>query len=1024
MIRTSISPVTMDMRVLVVLMAFFFGNTGNAAAAVNGTPPEIGGYKVYYGDLHNHCDISGNGHAVGTPDNAYNYAKNTANLDFFGLADHDIYLTSSSWNSIKTAADYYNQDNVFVAFRGFEWTTTYLGHIAIINSDDYCTSGQSPTNTFAGICAWINARSSCIAFLNHPGRQDGTGKEFDHFAATAIDNMVGMELWNKSDPFTDYYYNDGFFTNDNNKGYFDEANYRGWKVGASGAGDNHYGTWGAANDFRMAILANSLTHADLLEALQVRRFFSTLDKNIALSFTISGSEMGSVLQGAANQTLQVLATDGNGETFTEVVIFNKSHDIVASWTPNASSVNVSMVKNTYDGDYFYVKVTQTDGNEAVSSPVWISGGLTNSAPTCAITSPIGTETYTAPASVSITAEASDADGSISKVAFYANGALLGEVTASPYQFPWNDVASGTYSLTAIAFDDAGASAASSPVSITVNRPAGSYVVDRLVTIGTDDAEENAGTGTMYLTSSDLELVHDALGYDQLIGVRFIGCEIPKDAYIMSAYIQFTCDETSSGATAVSIRGQAADNAATFTSTKKNISNRATTAANVSWIIPAWNTAGTATANERTPDVASIVQEIVNRNGYTPASALAFIITGSGSRIAEAYEGVVASAALLHVEYVTGPQPNVPPTCGITSPANGATFPMPSDVTINAIAGDADGQVTLVEFFSNGSKVGQDATEPYSFTLSDLEIGSYTLTVAATDDSGATTTSTEVVIAVEPPNTPPTCGITSPLNGATYAAPANVTIDASASDGDGSIALVEFYANGAKIGEDATAPYSFVWNSVAAGSYALTAVAIDNDGAQGASDAVPITVNAPAAVEKRITAGIDDVEEYSNGTMVTNSTTLEIVYASKTTGNQVVGLRFTGLNIPAAAVITNAYIQFTSNARKTGTNTVTIRGEDTANASVFTTASKNVSNRIKTAATVSWAIPSWNAAGSAGTAQRTPDLKTIVQEIVNRNDYSAASALAFIITGSGTKIAKSYEDSASAAPLLYVEYSAP
>ncbi|MBI4976531.1 MAG: DUF4038 domain-containing protein [Spirochaetes bacterium] len=91
-------------------------------------------------------------------------------------------------------------------------------------------------------------------------------------------------------------------------------------------------------------------------------------------------------------------------------------------------------------------------------------------------------------------------------------------------------------------------------------------------------------------------------------------------------------------------------------------------------------------------------------------------------------------------------------------------------------------------------------------------------------------------------TPPVASITSPTNGAFFSAATNITIDASASDSDGTVAKVEFYQGTNKLGEDTTAPYSYTWNSVAAGNYSLTVKAYDNGGASTISSAVVITVS--------------------------------------------------------------------------------------------------------------------------------------------------------------------------------------
>ncbi len=92
------------------------------------------------------------------------------------------------------------------------------------------------------------------------------------------------------------------------------------------------------------------------------------------------------------------------------------------------------------------------------------------------------------------------------------------------------------------------------------------------------------------------------------------------------------------------------------------------------------------------------------------------------------------------------------------------------------------------------------------------------------------------------NRRPTVSITSPSDGAAFTEDDSITIDAVASDSDGTVTKVEFYQDGSKIGEDTTSPYSYTWNNVPVGSYSLTAKATDNEGATRTSDAVNITVN--------------------------------------------------------------------------------------------------------------------------------------------------------------------------------------
>ncbi len=317
---------------------------------------------------------------------------------------------------------------------------------------------------------------------------------------------------------------------------------------------------------------------------------------------------------------------------------------------------------------------------------------------------------------------------------------------------------------------------------------------------------------------------------------------------------------------------------------------------------------------------------------------------------------------------------------------------------------------------------------YSSSLSGLTAATtYHVRAYATNAVGTSYGADVMFTTTAAGNITPTVSITAPTNGAVFTAPATVTISVNAADADGSIAKVEFFQGITKLGEALSSPYSYSWAGVAAGSYTISAKATDNGGAVTTSAAVGITVNSstpPAVivVSKRTATGMDDVEEVASGSIYTNSSDIELVNDGATYGNQTVGLRFTTLNIPKGATITKAYIQFTCDEIKSGATTVTIKGEASDNATAFTTAVKNVSNRLKTSAGVSWTISAWNTVGLAGTAERTPELKSIVQEIVNRAGFSTSSALSFIITGTGTRTARSYEGVPTQAALLYIEYS--
>jgi hypothetical protein len=230
--------------------------------------------------------------------------------------------------------------------------------------------------------------------------------------------------------------------------------------------------------------------------------------------------------------------------------------------------------------------------------------------------------------------------------------------------------------------------------------------EKRIVAGSDDAEQRA-TGSMYLSSSDLELVDDAGsgGVGQTVGLRFTGITIPQGAIITSAYLQFQTDEVGTATTALSIRGEATNDAATFSSTANNISSRAATGASVAWTPAAWSTVGEAGLAQRTPDLSAIVQEIVNRSGWTGSttSDMAFIITGTGRRTAESFESGAATAPLLHIEYTL---PTGGPTLAV---ANGTPSPQTEGAAAQisflvSLSAPANEDVVLTYSTVNGTAV--------------------------------------------------------------------------------------------------------------------------------------------------------------------------------------------------------------------------------------------------------------------------------------------------------------------------------
>ncbi|WP_299447810.1 right-handed parallel beta-helix repeat-containing protein [uncultured Phycicoccus sp.] len=207
-------------------------------------------------------------------------------------------------------------------------------------------------------------------------------------------------------------------------------------------------------------------------------------------------------------------------------------------------------------------------------------------------------------------------------------------------------AAGSYVLRLTATDGAGASA-SDDVSVAVLAP-GTTILDVRVATSADDGEER-DTGKVSRSSTDLELVTDTA--PQVVGTRFTGVTVPQGATVTSAWVQFTTDEVTTDPAALEVRVQLSGDAPAITGNALNLSNRlSTSTAPVAWSPAPWTSVGAAGADQRTPDLASALQQVVSRPDWASGNAVLVLVTGSGRRTAEAYDGLPAGAPLLHIAY--------------------------------------------------------------------------------------------------------------------------------------------------------------------------------------------------------------------------------------------------------------------------------------------------------------------------------------------------------------------------------------
>lgn len=177
---------------------------------------------------------------------------------------------------------------------------------------------------------------------------------------------------------------------------------------------------------------------------------------------------------------------------------------------------------------------------------------------------------------------------------------------------------------------------------------------------------------------------------------------------------------------------------------------------------------------------------------------------------------------------------------ITQPANNSIALLPATIPLAASVSGFSGTVTNVSFFSNLLKIGQSTTAPFTCGWSNATPGGYVLTSIAKDNTGITRTSAPVVVIIKG-NLPPAMTILSPADGAVLPAGQDIQIDALASDSDGWVASVQYFANNTLIGQNTNSPWSLIWPAVPAGTYELTAVATDDRGASTTSTVAHVIV---------------------------------------------------------------------------------------------------------------------------------------------------------------------------------------
>lgn len=332
-------------------------------------------WNLYFGQLHAHTDIS---NGAGSVEEAFQYASQVDGLDFFAVTDHSDSFDNADMGAIdadgadisadwaagkQAAASVTNGD--FVGLFGFEMTwpeDKQLGHISTFNTPGWQTRDQADfENVPTALENYYKTLASVpgsVSQFNHPDTIHGDFERFDHYSPQ-YDAAVSLLEVAGEDGVVDC-------------GYYDLALDEGWHVAPTNNQNNHKGQWGDASGARTVVLAKSLTEEALYAAMKDRRVYATQDSDLAIYYELNGTVMGSIIPKSKSAAVTVFLSDPTDEAIGSVeVVADGGKAIARQWVETPTQMLELSVPSGYS--YYYLRVTQLDGDVAVTAPVWMDG---------------------------------------------------------------------------------------------------------------------------------------------------------------------------------------------------------------------------------------------------------------------------------------------------------------------------------------------------------------------------------------------------------------------------------------------------------------------------------------------------------------------------------------------------------------------------------------------------------------------------------------------------------------------------
>lgn len=359
-------------------------------------------FQRYFGQLHSHTQYSD---GAGSLESALDYVKNlpkSANVNFVAFTDHSNYFDKSGaanpegalydmslasaasqnlWNEYKNAVAAFNADNAgsMVAIAGFEMTWSGgPGHINTFNTPGIVSRNNTTLNNKtkdAGLQAYYKLLSqtegaNSISQFNHPGTTFGNFIDFGYWDAVVDTRMYMVEVGNGEGQIGAGGYYPSYEQ-------YIMALDKGWHVAPTNNQDNHKGRWGNANDARDVILTDDFSESGIYAALRARRMYATEDKNLELDYTVNGNMMGSIIDVPEKLNFEISFNDPDRtDSIAKVELVVNSGKVAYTWDSAAALAKGSVsVELAPEYTYYFVRVTEGDGDLAVTAPVWVGESL-------------------------------------------------------------------------------------------------------------------------------------------------------------------------------------------------------------------------------------------------------------------------------------------------------------------------------------------------------------------------------------------------------------------------------------------------------------------------------------------------------------------------------------------------------------------------------------------------------------------------------------------------------------------------